>query len=290
MPTYSIITNIDREHMDYYKTIDNLKELFKKFLEKVPSFGKSFVCIDDLTNKEIIKKLKNKNFYTYGSDIKSNFQIINVVQKKNYSKFNLKIVVPGKKKYFIKNIIIPILGMHNIRNATAAIAVAVTIGVSSKLAKQALFNFKGVQRRFNKIFTFKGSEFYDDYAHHPTEIREVLNGVKAAYNNKKIICIFQPHRISRLRDLKKEFSLAFKKADQVILCPIFAAGEKIKLGFNYYDFANDIAKNSKVELFLVKDKENLAKFIKQNIQGKKIVIGMGAGSISNWIRDLPNLI
>ena len=180
--------------------------------------------------------------------------------------------------------------MHNIRNATAAIAVAVTIGVSSKLAKQALFNFKGVQRRFNKIFTFKGSEFYDDYAHHPTEIREVLNGVKAAYNNKKIICIFQPHRISRLRDLKKEFSLAFKKADQVILCPIFAAGEKIKLGFNYYDFANDIAKNSKVELFLVKDKENLAKFIKQNIQGKKIVIGMGAGSISNWIRDLPNLI
>jgi len=82
MPTYSIITNIDREHMDYYKTIDNLKELFKKFLEKVPSFGKSFVCIDDLTNKEIIKKLKNKNFYTYGSDIKSNFQIINVVQKK----------------------------------------------------------------------------------------------------------------------------------------------------------------------------------------------------------------
>ena len=290
MPTYSIITNIDREHMDYYKTIDNLKELFKKFLEKVPSFGKSFVCIDDLTNKEIIKKLKNKNFYTYGSDIKSNFQIINVVQKKNYSKFNLKIVVPGKKKYFIKNIIIPILGMHNIRNATAAIAVAVTIGVSSKLAKQALFNFKGVQRRFNKIFTFKGSEFYDDYAHHPTEIREVLNGVKAAYNNKKIICIFQPHRISRLRDLKKEFSLAFKKADQVILCPIFAAGEKIKLGFNYYDFANDIAKNSKVELFLVEDKENLAKFIKQNIQGKKIVIGMGAGSISNWIRDLPNLI
>ncbi len=290
MPTYSIITNIDREHMDYYKTIDNLKELFKKFLEKVPSFGKSFICIDDLTNKEIIKKLKNKNFYTYGSDKKSNFQIINVDQKKNYSKFSLKIVVPGKKKYFVKNIIIPILGMHNIRNATAAVAAAVTIGISSKLAKQALINFKGVQRRFNKIFTFKGSDFYDDYAHHPTEIREVLNGVKAAYHKKKIVCIFQPHRISRLRDLKKEFTLSFKKADQVILCPIFAAGEKIKLGFNYYDFAKDLAKKSKVELFLVKDKENLAKFIKQNIQGEKIVIGMGAGSISNWIRDLPNLI
>tara|TARA_B100001057_G_scaffold457375_1_gene505606 strand:- start:2011 stop:3405 length:1395 start_codon:yes stop_codon:yes gene_type:complete len=290
LPTYSIITNIDREHMDYYKTMDNLKELFKKFLEKVPSFGKSFICNDDKINREIIKKLKNKNFYTYGTKHNSNFQINNILQNKNFSKFNLKILMPGKKKFFIKNIKIPILGMHNIRNATAAIAVAITIGISSNIVKKGLSTFKGVQRRFNKIFTFKGVDFYDDYAHHPSEIKEVLNGVRTAYKKKKIVCIFQPHRISRLRDLKKDFTLSFKNSDQVILCPIFAAGEKMKLGFNYYDFAKDIAKNSKVELFLVKDKNNLARFIKQNINGNKIVIGMGAGSISNWVRDLPNLI
>ncbi len=290
LPTYSIITNIDREHMDYYKNMENLKNLFKKFLEKVPSFGKSFICLDDKINKQIIKKLKIKNYYTYGVNKKSNFNITNISQNKNFSKFDLKIFLPGKKKDTIKNIKIPILGRHNIRNATAAVAVSITIGISKKIIKKGLLNFQGVQRRFNKLFSFRGAEFYDDYAHHPTEIKEVLNSVKEANKKQKITCIFQPHRISRLKDLRKEFTLSFKKADQVILCPIFTAGEKIKLGFEYYNFAKELANNSRVELFLVKDKKNLAKFVKQNIQGNKIVIGMGAGSISNWMRDLPNLL
>ena len=118
----------------------------------------------------------------------------------------------------------------------------------------------------------------------------MLNGVRAAYKENEIICVFQPHRISRLKDLKKEFSLSFKKADTVVLCPIYAAGEKIKLGFNYNNFAKDIIKNSKVRLFLINDQYQLAKFVKSNIYGKKIVIGMGAGSISNWMRQLPKLI
>ena len=101
---------------------------------------------------------------------------------------------------------------------------------------------------------------------------------------------FQPHRISRLKDLKKEFTYAFKDADTVILCPIFSAGEKMKLGFNYDSFAKEIIKNSKVKLFMVKDNIQLAKFLKQNMYGKKIVVGMGAGSISNWMKELPSLI
>ena len=150
--------------------------------------------------------------------------------------------------------------------------------------------FKGVQRRFNKIFTYRDATFYDDYAHHPTEIKEVLNGVRAAYKKEEIICVFQPHRISRLKDLKKEFTLSFKKSDTVILCPVYAAGEKMKLGFDYNNFARDIIKNSKVKLFLIHDQYQLAKFIKSNIYGKKIVIGMGAGTISAWMRELPKLI
>jgi UDP-N-acetylmuramate--alanine ligase len=102
--------------------------------------------------------------------------------------------------------------------------------------------------------------------------------------------VFQPHRISRLKDLKKEFSLSFKKADIVILCPVYAAGEKLKLGFDYNIFAKQIIRNSKVKLFLIKDQYQLARFVKNNIYGKKIVIGMGAGSISNWMRELPKLI
>ena len=165
-----------------------------------------------------------------------------------------------------------------------------SIGISNKLIKNGLINFHGVQRRFTKIFSFQKVPFFDDYAHHPTEIKEVLNGVKEVYKNKEIVCIFQPHRISRLKNLRKDFSKAFIKADTVVLCPIYKAGENINLGFKYSKFANELIKNSKIKVILIKDKLDLEKFTRQNIYGDKIVIGMGAGSISNWIRELPTLL
>ena len=289
-PTYSIITNIDREHMDFYKTVNDLKKSFNEFIEKVPSFGKSFICIDDKINRELISNGKNKNFYTYGINLKSNFLIRNINQKKEITAFDLVVNLPNKKKQIIKKIKIPLLGIHNIRNSVAAAAVALTVGITIKDIKNGLLRFKGVQRRFNKIFTFNGVNFYDDYAHHPTEIKMVLDGVNVVYKDYEKVCVFQPHRISRLRDLRKEFSFAFQKADIVILCPVYLAGEKIKLPFSYLKFAKEIIKNSKVKLFLIKDNIQLAKFIKRNIYGKKMVIGMGAGTISNWMRKLPELI
>ena len=288
--TYSIITNIDREHMDFYDSMDQLKNSFIQFIEKVPSFGKSFVCIDDKINHSLIKRLKSNNFYTYGTNPKSNFFIKKINQNIKYTEFDLSINVPNKKKLLIKNIKIPLLGIHNVRNAVAATAVALTIGISVKDIKKGLLNFKGVERRFSKIFRYNNIDFYDDYAHHPTEIKMVLDGVNKVYPNFEKVCIFQPHRISRLKDLKKEFSFAFRNADTVILCPIFTAGEKIKLGFKYSSFAKEIIKNSKVKLFLVNDLEQLAIFLKKNMYGKKIVIGMGAGSISSWIKTLPKLM
>ena len=289
-PTYSIITNIDREHMDFYKTVNDLKKSFNEFIEKVPSFGKSFICIDDKINRELISNGKNKNFYTYGINLKSNFLIENINQKKEITAFDLVVNLPNKKKQIIKKIKIPLLGIHNIRNSVAAAAVALTVGITIKDIKNGLLRFKGVQRRFNKIFTFNGVNFYDDYAHHPTEIKMVLDGVNEVYKDYEKVCVFQPHRISRLRDLRKEFSFAFQKADIVILCPVYLAGEKIKLPFSYLKFAKEIIKNSKVKLFLIKDNIQLAKFIKRNIYGKKMIIGMGAGTISNWMRKLPELM
>ena len=289
-PTYSIITNIDREHMDFYKSIDDLKNYFVQFIEKVPSFGKSFICIDDKINNDLLKKLKNQNIYTYGTNIKSNFLINNIKQTKKFTEYNLIVNLPNKKKLNLKNIKIPLLGIHNVRNSVAAAAVALTIGISITDIKKGLINFKGVQRRFNKIFSYNNIDFYDDYAHHPTEIKFVLDGVDKVYKNFEKVCIFQPHRISRLKDLRNEFSYAFKNADTVVLCPIYTAGEKIKLGFNYLRFAKEIIKNSKVKLFLVNNNYQLAKFLKKNMYGKKIVIGMGAGTISNWMRELPKIM
>ncbi len=289
-PTYSIITNIDREHMDFYKSMEELKSYFTRFINKVPSFGKSFICLDDKINNQIIKKLKSQNFYTYGTNSKSNFHIKNIIQTKNYTDFDLSVSLPSKKNILIKKIKIPLLGIHNVRNSVAAAAVALTIGISETNIKNGLLNFKGVQRRFNKIFSYNKIDFYDDYAHHPTEIKGVLDGVSKVYRNFEKICIFQPHRITRLRDLRQEFSYSFKNADTIVLCPVYSAGEKIKLGFSYLNFAKEIIRNSKVKLFLIKDKNQLAKFLKTNMYGKKIVIGMGAGSISNWMRELPKLM
>ena len=289
-PTYSIITNIDREHMDFYKSMNDLKKYFIEFVNKVPSFGKSFICIDNKMNIELIKEIRNKNFYTYGEKKNSNFRIKNIKQNKKYSEFNVDVSLPNKKILNIKKIKIPLLGIHNIRNSVGALGVALSVGIPIQKIKNGLMNFRGVQRRFNKIFTYNNIDFYDDYAHHPTEIKVVLQGVKKVFGKHDKVCIFQPHRISRLKDLKKEFTYSFKDADTVILCPIYTAGEKINLGFSYDNFAKEIIKNSKVKLFMVKNNFQLAKFLKQNMYGKKIVVGMGAGSISNWIKELPNLM
>ena len=289
-PTYSIITNIDREHMDFYSSMKELNEYFIKFVNKVPSFGKSFICLDDKNNKNLIKNLDNKNYYTYGLDQKSNFCIKNIKQFRQYSEFDLKIILPNKRNRLIKRIRIPLLGVHNILNSVAAAALSITVGLTVSNIKKGLKNFKGVQRRFNKIFTYNKVDFFDDYAHNPTEIKVVLDGVSNVYDSYEKVCIFQPHRISRLKDLKKEFTYAFKGADKVILFPIYTAGEKIKLGFSYLNFAKEVIKNSKVKVFLIDDKFQLAKYIKNNIYGKKIVIGMGAGSISTWMRELPKLL
>ena len=288
--TYAVVTNVDIEHMDYYKSLDDLKRHFIKFMHKVPSFGKTFICIDDKNSREIWKKSKIKNILTYGFSKDSNFKIKNCSFLKNKSIFDIEMRLPNKKKTILKKIAIRLIGSHNVKNATAAIAVSYFIGISLKILKNSLKNFKGVERRFNKIFSYNGADIYDDYAHHPTEIREVINGVNNSYKEKKIICVFQPHRISRLNDLKKEFSASFKKVDSVILCPIYKAGENLKLNLNYNEFAKQIIKQSKVRVFFVNSQNQLAKFLKNFLNQEDIVIGMGAGSISNWIKELPSLM
>ena len=288
--TYAVITNIDREHMDYYKSLDDLKKHFIKFMLKVPSFGKTFICIDDKNNRDIYKESKIKNILTYGFSKESNFKIKNCSYLRHKSIFDIEMCLPNKKKTILKKIEVPLIGSHNVKNATAAIAVSHFIGISPIILKKSLKNFKGVERRFNKIFTHNGADIYDDYAHHPTEIKEVIAGVKNSFKEKKIICIFQPHRISRLNDLKNEFCSSFLKADSVILCPIYKAGENLKLNLNYYKFADQIIRKSKVQVFLANNQNELAKYLKQNLNYENIVIGMGAGSISNWIKELPKLM
>jgi len=284
--TYSIVTNVDKEHLDYYKNFNNLKKSFKKFIEKTPSFGKSLVCFDDSNMRSIISNCNKNNLLTYGFNKNSNYRIKNVKKNSNGSVFDLGINFSKNKTFDIKNIKVNLLGDHNIRNTTASISIALNLGIEISKIKKALKKFLGIQRRFTKVFSIQEREFFDDYAHHPTEIMAVINSAKEVYKNRKVITVFQPHRYSRVKVLKKEFSLSFKKSDTVILCPVYSAGEKMKYNFNQNDFAKLISKKSKVQVINIKNKKDLKNYFKKNLVEDEVVICMGAGSISNWIREI----
>ncbi len=283
---YSIVTNIDLEHIDYYKNYKNLENAFIQFINKTPPIGKSLICIDNKNIKKILVKIKNKNILTYGFNKEANYRISNPRYYTTHTLFNLHYKNLDSSKKTIKNINLKLIGEHNVLNASAAVAVCINLGVKIDIIKKALKNFSGVQRRMTKIFTKNKNEFFDDYAHHPTEISSILEGVKKVYNRRKIITVFEPHRYSRVMSLKQAFSKSFLKSDLVLICPIYGAGEKKNLNFNLFNFARLISKNSKTQVVLVKNQKELSNYFKKNLINDEIIIGMGAGSISQWMREL----
>ena len=286
--TYSIVTNVDKEHLDFYGSFERLKKNFCTFIEKTPSFGKSLVCIDDKNLKSLLSKCRTNNFLTYGFHSGANYQITNLKRKINYSIFDLRIKFTKDEVFKIKNIKVNLIGDHNISNATASIAIALNLGIQISKIKKALKKFLGIQRRFTKVFSFEKREFYDDYAHHPTEIKAVINGARQVYKDRKIICVFQPHRYSRVKSLKHEFASSFRSIETVVLCPVYSAGEKLKYNFNQDKFSQLISKKSKIQVINIKNPEELKIYFKKNLFENEMVICMGAGSISSWIREIGN--
>ncbi len=283
---YSIVTNIDYEHIDYYKNYKNLEKAFIEFINKTPPIGKSLICIDNQNINKILTKIKNKNILTYGFKKESNYKISNPRYNADHSFFDLHYKDLNNRRKIIKNINLRLIGRHNILNAAAAVAVCINLGVKTEIIKKALKSFSGVQRRMTKIFTKNKNEFFDDYAHHPTEISSILDGIDKAYSKRKIITVFEPHRYSRIISLIKAFSKSFLKSDLVLICPIYAAGEKKNLNYNSYKFAKLISKNSKTQVILVNNQKELSNYFKKNLISNEIIIGMGAGSISKWMREL----
>ena len=283
---YSIVTNIDYEHLDFYKNYKNLENSFIDFINKTPPTGKAIICVDSRNIQKILNKIKTKNIVTYGESKKAFYQIKNIKYKFDSTTFDLSFKDKEKKIKKIKNINVKLLGKHNVLNTAAAFIVCLNLGANLNIAKKSLKNFSGVQRRMTKVFSNNKNDFYDDYAHHPTEISSILEGVHNVNSKRKIISVFEPHRYSRVRSLKNEFSKCFFKSDLVILCPLYAAGEKIDVKFNKIKFANLIAKNSKTQVVIVKNEIELSKYFKKNLIDDEIIIGMGAGSITKWMSGL----
>ena len=239
---YSIVTNIDYEHIDYYKNYRSLEKSFLEFINKTPPTGKSIICIDNNNIKKIFKKIKNQNILTYGENKKADYQIKKIRYQHNSTIFDLSFKGKNRKRKNIKKINVKLLGKHNVLNTAAAFVVCLNLGANISLIKKSLKNFSGVQRRMTKIYSINKNDFYDDYAHHPTEISSILEGVQNVNPKRKIISVFEPHRYSRIMSLKNEFSKCFSKSKIVIMCPLYAAGEKKNLKFNLVSFAEMIMK------------------------------------------------
>ena len=283
---YSIVSNIDVEHLDYYKNFKNLKKSFEHFLKKTPLLGKNIVCIDDKNIRPLVKKINKKNFLTYGFIDQANLQCKNIKSIKMGMQFDIDVNLPNKK-IKIKKISINLLGIHNVLNAVATVAIGLLLNINLKKIRSSLSSFSGVQRRLTIVYEKKGTIIYDDYAHHPTEIKAVLEACRNNFKTKKIIAIFQPHRFSRITSLYKYFIRSFSNANQVLVCPIYSAGEKNK-NFSYQKFCKDIISMSKTEVVQIENKNQIENYLKKNLTNNEIVIAMGAGSISNWIRDISS--
>ena len=283
---YSIVSNIDIEHMDYYKNFKNLKKSFENFLNKTPLLGKNVVCIDDKNIKYLIKKINKKNFLTYGFCDQANLQCKNIRNIKMGMQFDVYVNLPNKK-IEIKNIKIKLLGIHNILNVVATLAIGLLLNISIKQIKKSLFSFSGVQRRLTIVYRNRGTIIYDDYAHHPTEIKAVLEACRNNFTKKKIIAIFQPHRYTRMKILYTQFIKAFFNANQVLICPVYSAGEKNKK-FSLRKFCKDVISYSKTQVIQIDNKNQIEMYLKKNLLGNEIIIAMGAGSISGWIRDISS--
>ena len=285
---YSIVTNIDYEHIDYYKNYKRLEEAFLEFINKTPPTGKSIICIDNHNIKKIFNKIKNQNVLTYGENKKADYQIKKIKYYFNSTTFDLSFIGKDKKRINIKKINIRLLGKHNVLNSAAAFIVCLNLGANINLVKKSLKNFSGVQRRMTKIFSINKNDFYDDYAHHPTEISSILEGVHNVNSKRKVISVFEPHRYSRVISLKDEFSKCFSKSKLVIMCPLYSAGEKKNFKFNLVKFAELIMKNSNTQVIIVKNEIELSKYLRMNLISNEIIIGMGAGLISKWMTGLKN--
>ena len=287
---YSIVTNIDYEHIDYYKNYQNLEKSFLEFINKTPPTGKSIICIDNYNIKKIFKKITNQNILTYGENKQADYQIKKIKYYLDSTTFDLTFKGKDKKKVNVKNINVKLLGKHNVLNTAGAFIVCLNLGANISLIKKSLKNFSGVQRRMTKLFSINKNDFYDDYAHHPTEINSILEGVYNVNSKRKIISVFEPHRYSRVISLKHQFSKCFTKSSLVIMCPLYPAGEKKNLKFNLIKFANLIAKNSNTQVIIINNEVELSKYLKKNLISDEIIIGMGAGMISKWMTGLKSLL
>ncbi len=283
--TIAIVTNIDKEHLDYYSSFLNLKKAFERFISSVPFYGVAICCIDNKNVAKVIPNVKDRKIITYGFSENADITIRNLKVDEKGTRFDLDDKITN---IYLRDFHLPMIGQHNALNACAAILAASNLSIPLKFIKGALGKFEGVSRRFTRIGFFNGATIIDDYAHHPAEIKAVISAAKEIAK-RRIIVVHQPHRFSRLKSLFTDFIKCFRDADIVGITPVFAAGEPQINGFDSTTLINSVIRNEMQKVEYVEDEMSFGRFLKNNCNEGDIFLTLGAGSITSWVNNLSFL-
>src|SRR5271166_4043777 len=283
----AIVTNIDPEHLDHFKTFDAIKDAFLALIANLPFYGFSVMCLDHPTVQELVGRIEDRRVLTYGENPQADVRLMDVDLTGGLTRFSVLIRErPTGRATFIDELALPMPGRHNALNATAAIAVAHALGAPVDVIRKAIGGFAGVRRRFTKTGEWNGVAIYDDYGHHPVEIAAVLKAARAA-SSGKVIAVVQPHRYTRLASLFDAFATCFNDADSVIVADVYPAGEAPIEGADKNALAAAIAAHGHRHALALPSSEKLAPMIRRLAAPGDTVVFLGAGTITQWAYALP---
>jgi UDP-N-acetylmuramate--alanine ligase len=283
----AIVTNVDPEHLDHFKTFEAVQDAFRSFVENVPFYGFAIMCMDHPVVQTLIGRIEDRRIITYGENPQAEVRLVDVSHAGGTSLFTVQFSDrAGNLAHRIEKIALPMPGRHNALNATAAIAVAHELGTGDEVIRTALANFGGVRRRFTRTGIWNGVTIVDDYGHHPVEIAAVL---KAARESTKghVVAVVQPHRYTRLAALFEQFCTCFNDADSVIVAPVYPAGEAPIAGIDRDTLVQGLQTHGHRQVFALESSDKLASLIAGMVEPGDYVVCLGAGSITQWAYALP---
>ena len=271
MPSIAIVTNIDAEHLDHYKYFEGLKEAFLSYMNTIPFYGYSVICLDDFSIQELLPRIE-RPYYTYGFSERADFTARDIRIEGGRSSYSC--FYRGKNLGVIE---LGLFGNHNVLNSLSVVAVALELGMPFEEIREGISTFRGVGRRLEKIGEQSGVAVYDDYGHHPTEIMATLKAIRIL--GRRVVAVFQPHRYSRTQLLWDEFGKAFGDADEVILAEIYPAGEDPIEGISSAVIRDSILRHERREVHLVERFEEIPARVRSVLREGDVVLTLGAGDI-----------
>ena len=278
----AVVTNIDPEHLDHYGTFDEVRRAFRNFIENVPFYGFGVCCIDHGEVQAMVSKITDRRVVTYGQNLQADVRFHSVVITGARSQFGVEIRDRKSGAVIaIDGLELPMAGMHNVSNATAAIAVAHELGVSPEGIRRGIAAFSGVKRRFTHAGSWNGVEIFDDYGHHPVEITAVLKAARAGASGK-VIAIKQPHRFTRLQSLFSDFCSCFNDADVVMVAPVYSAGEAPIEGVSSEALVAGLKAGGHRNARAISGPADIAPIVAELAQPGDFVVFLGAGNITQW--------